>query len=112
MLEMSLPQNPAQVGVHGKNIVRTPGYVRHLLKPAIRDDPAHNQRLEDRVHGLLLVLQLQLPQKLKTLHAFFVDGGLVFLPTAALGIAAVREPIRHAPHLCMSQRQADAHQTE
>jgi hypothetical protein len=103
MLEMSLPQNSAEIGVHGENIVRTAGHVRHLLKPAIRDNLAHNQGLEDRVHGLLLVLQLQFPQKLKALHAFFVDLGLVFLPPAALGIAAVRKPIRRAPHLCFSR---------
>jgi hypothetical protein len=109
---MSLPQDPAQVGIYGINVVGTPGHDGQLLEAAIRDEPPHDQRLEDRVQSLLLVLHFQLPEQLKAFHAFRVDSVLVFLPARALWIAAVRKPIRHPPHLPTRQRQREAGQTQ
>src|SRR5690348_1720829 len=102
---MLVPENAAQVGIYGPKVIGAPSHIRHLFEAPVRDQIADDDRLEDRVERLLLVLELQLPKKLEVLHILLRNGGLQLLPTGPLRIATVGQPIGHALSLRRRYRQ-------
>ncbi len=92
--EVFLPENLAEIGVNGKEVIVRAGYEGDLLEPAVGDGALSDQRSVQRVHRPLLRRELDLPEQLQVLDAVLRDLRFVLLPAASLKVAAVRHPVR------------------
>ena len=104
---MFSPQDLSQVGINRIDVVGASGDDGQLLEAAIRDHVADDERLEDGIERLLLVVELELPEQLEILHILFGDGVFISLPASALRISAVSEPIHYAASLRVCQCACD-----
>ena len=90
---MAMPEHAPEVGIDGEQVVGTAADDGEFLESAIGDEVADDERLHERVHRLLRIIELEFPEELEVFDAVLVDVAFRLLPTGALRVATMGEPI-------------------